>query len=218
MASCAIVHADLSLRYTSLLLGSLASEQPTVYQQTPLYLLVRYTCCTLIRLSDEGFIEITVDPSKPVEDDLFPASIFAKETSAQVNPPQASRDSNNSAAHDDNDDDNDNDDDGEGDGGDIRLGVDARLRQPVEVVDSDGEVRSQPVDEVDPDEKGRSRSGNQSEAGDDSVDRSASRLSSVEENMESEAVREADASMASPNNADSSFAKGVNSLVNNIFV
>ena len=39
-------------------------------------------------ISDEGFIEITIDPSKGPEDDLFPASIFTTEPVADENPMQ----------------------------------------------------------------------------------------------------------------------------------
>ena len=38
-----------------------------------------------LSISDEGFIEITIDPSKVPEDDLFPASIFTTEPVADEN-------------------------------------------------------------------------------------------------------------------------------------
>lgn len=66
-------------------------------------------------ISDEGFIEITIDPTKVSEDDLFPASIFVAEPVADENPPQTgsstslqkrrtSSNKNNSDDHDDDDD------------------------------------------------------------------------------------------------------------------
>ena len=48
-----------------------------------------------ISISDEGFIEITIDPSKVPEDDLFPASMFITEpAAADADPPHS--DSNSS--------------------------------------------------------------------------------------------------------------------------
>ena len=65
-------------------------------------------------ISDEGFIEITIDPTKIPEDDLFPASIFIAEPVADENPTQtgsstslqkrrASSNKNNSGDDDDDD-------------------------------------------------------------------------------------------------------------------